>query len=82
MNGQRKAPPGQPRILIGFMLACLAAALLCLAGGFVILTLQSPRFFHIDRPWFDGALTGLGGLFVIFALASLVFKFLVVVSRR
>jgi hypothetical protein len=72
----------KPRVLIGFMLACLAAALLCLAGGFLILTLHSPRFFNMDRPWFDGALDGLGGLFVIFALASLVFKFLVVMSRR
>ncbi|HEV8578371.1 MAG TPA: hypothetical protein VGX68_04755 [Thermoanaerobaculia bacterium] len=63
--------PAKPKVLVGFALACAAAAILCLIAGFLI-------FWLVDRPWADSVSKGLGGLFTVFALGYYAFKLLII----
>jgi len=67
--------PGMPKVLAGFALACAAAAILCLVGGFLV-------FLLVDRPWANSVSAGLGGLFTVFALGYYAFKALILFPGR
>jgi hypothetical protein len=64
--------PAKPKVLVGFALACAAVALLCLAGGVLVIVI-----YGFDTPWVDSVSMGLGGLFMIFALAYYAFELLI-----
>jgi hypothetical protein len=64
--------PAKPKVLVGFALACAAAALLCLIGGLVIIGI-----YGFDTPWARSMSKGLGGLFTVFALGYYAFKLLI-----
>ncbi len=67
--------PARPKVLIGFALACAAAAILCLVGGFLILVL-------VHRPWASSVSNGLLGLFTVFAAGYYTFQLLILFWGR
>ena len=66
--------PSSRRFYIRCTLVCAAGLVLCMAGAFTILTLQSPRV-GMAEPWFADALRTLQALFLVFGLLVVVFKF-------
>ena len=69
--------PSAPKVLVGFALACAAAALLCLIAGVVIISI-----YGFDTPWANSVSKGLGGLFTVFALGYYAFKLLIMFWGR